>query len=296
MSISQDDGFAADLNHLGVQMAPHTTLKINHAGRAAVLAAVFFVTALPYRAHAQFEGLLGSITDVGVFYTCWNTRSGVEETEDCPGGTNGYGFEILWGMRPIHIAGRQTKPDSWKVIQKQERQDGGPVTSTTFTYQRVEGTSTSTWAILPELALGYSQFSGFGSTDSTYELRGTVRELPAVTLYGTVQGPGILKIVAPYLGLRTGLIQLQNTQVIDSLDSKTAVAYTGTATAFQVGGAVGLAIGIGPINLTTEAAYHIRRFPSVHWGASVPARIPRSLDFSGPAFTIGLQVGLREPK
>ena len=37
-----------------------------------------------------------------------------------------------------------------------------------------------------EFALGYSQFSGFGSSDPTIELRGAVRELPSASLYATL--------------------------------------------------------------------------------------------------------------
>ena len=209
---------------------------------------------------AQLEYLTRDVTDINVFLSCWSTPDNLDDSGSCLDERSGFGIEVLWAL----------------------------------------SSDSSESPVFLEMGLGYSQFGGFESEDAAYELRGTVRDLPAVSLYATWTGlPG----VRPYAGLRTGYITLRNVQAYDRFnppDDTIGTVYSATADALQLGPLIGLGLGWGRVYLTGEVAYLRRRLPSIQWAAGsntrIPASLPRELDFSGLSFALGLQVQVRDPK
>jgi hypothetical protein len=266
---------------------------------AAAAAAVALASApAPARAQIGFEDLLGSITEISVSGTCWSTRSEAIRTSDCPGGRNGYGLEVLWALTKVPLRG-ETKPDTtWVATQKQVIQRDGRVDTVTVLTPREEDDDSGSRVLL-ELGLGYSQFSGFTSTDDRFELRGTVREVPSVAVYASLEGPGIVGHVNPYVGIRSGLIKLSDFQLFTPVEGDSTTAYRGSAEVFQVGGAVGIAFGSDIASVFLEAQLNLRRFTSVDWtggaGGTIPGFLPRELDFSGPSVSVGGHTQVRPP-
>ncbi|HEX6912741.1 MAG TPA: hypothetical protein VF142_20205 [Longimicrobium sp.] len=261
------------------------------------LAATF--AARPLGAQIGFESLWGGVTDISISGSCWNTRSEfLREEQSCPNKKIGYGVEVIWNLRSIPIGKKPDgEPDTaWVLAEKDESFRGGQVDSVRHYTVQVNAVEDERPRVLIEVGLGYSQFSGFESADPEYELRGMVREIPAVNLYGTLNwdrlGP-----FKPYLGVRSGLIQLHNVQLYDSITADTAVVYFGSAQTFQLGGIAGLAFGASPVHVFGEFAYNLRRFPSVQWGTAGTNRLPdtlfKSFDFSGISLSVGLQVSIR---
>jgi len=251
----------------------------------------------PARAQIGFEDLLESVTDIAVSVTCWSTRSESVRRSDCPGGKNGYGIEVLWALKTVPL-GRQPAVDttwvpSGKTVTVRE---GRPDTVTTLTMEAEEA-EVPGYRILVELGLGYSQFSGFTSTDERFELRGTIREEPSLAFYASLEGPGMLRWVNPYAGVRTGLIRLGGVQAFTP-EGDSITAYVGSAEAFQIGGTIGISAGTEVASLFLEAQLNLRRFTSVDWtagaGGTLPAFLPRGLDFTGPSLSLGVQVHVRD--
>ncbi len=259
----------------------------------------------PVSAVAQFESLLTSVTDINVFTSCWSTPKGVG-SPNC-GDRLGYGLEVLWELKRYPLSTATQLPDSMNLVGVEKRYPrgaggrGSAAADSTLKYERIPGGKKAKRELLLELALGYSQFTGLESDDPTYELRGTVREIPSLSLYGSFTGLPGGEFVVPYLGARTGLIRLQNVQIFDSVHTESTVVYSGAAEAFQLGAAIGVGISVPglPVTASVEASYHQRKFVSVQWtpvGNRVPARFPREFDFSGPSLSFGLQVRVRPPK
>lgn len=253
-------------------------------------------------AHAQLgvEDVLESVTDIAVSGSCWSTRSESLRRADCPGGRNGYGLEVMWELKTIHLGQRPKVDTTWVESQKTVTIRGGrPDTVTTLVMETAEQESDG-WSILVELALGYSQFSGFQSTDDRYDLRGTVREQPSLAIYGSLSGPA-LGAFSPYVGVRSGLVRLNDVTLFTpaGADAEETTSYAGHAEVFQVGGALGLALDVGPVSWFVEGQLNLRRFPSIDWtdgaGGTLPGFLPRALDFSGPSLSVGVQIHIREP-
>ena len=260
--------------------------------------------AAPLRAQVGFEGLFKDITDINFFFTCWGTREGVIRKHDCPVGSNGYGLEVLYEVGRIGLPGSPTRTTdgAWKLTEKTETRRGASVDSTR-SYVWEEPSTRPVRYVLLEFAFGYSQFSGFESADTSFDLRGSVRELPAVSMYDSLNvedAPFPLNYLSPYVGLRSGLLQLNNVQILDHVAPDTSVAYSGSALAFQLGVAGGLVVSFGDrIHLFVERAQHVRRFPNVQWSATGTPRVrrafPQTLDFSGSATLVGVQLTIRDP-
>ena len=264
------------------------------------LAALLVCSPTPARAQIGIEDLLGSVTDIDVSASCWATKSASLRSTDCPGGSNGYGVEVLWALKTIHLGRRPRVDTTWVESQKTVTVRQGRADTVTTLAMHEEEKADSSWSILVELALGYSQFSGFRSADERYDLRGTVREQPSLAFYGSLNGPGILQHLSPYVGVRSGLIRLSDVQLFTPADGDETTAFTGSAEVFQVGGAVGIAAEAGPVSLFVEGQLNLRRFPSIDWtageGGTLPGFLPRALDFSGPSISVGLQIHIREPQ
>jgi len=131
-----------------------------------------------------------------------------------------------------------------------------------------------------ELALGYTQLAGYRGRQ--VDLRGSIEELPAITLYGTLnQG----RWVEFYAGLRTGLVQTKGLRAL----SGTSVSYAEGST-FQFG-VVGPGVLVGDPEgdwgIFLEPAFTFRKFDALKWAEGTPpSEVLRSLDFS--AFTLAL--------
>jgi hypothetical protein len=252
----------------------------------------------PARAQLGIEDLLESVTDIAVSVTCWNTHSEPLRRSDCPGGKNGYGVEVLWSLKTVPL-GRQPAVDTtWVPSGKTVTvRQGRPDTVTTLAMEERERGAPG-YRLLIELGLGYSQFSGFTSSDERYDLRGTIREQPSIAFYASLEGPGILQHVSPYAGLRSGLIRLSDVQVFTPPEGDETTAYRGSAEVFQVGGAIGLSAGTDVASVFLEAQLNLRRFNSVDWtggaGGAIPGFLPRGLDFTGPSLSLGVQLHLRD--
>ena len=137
--------------------------------------------------------------------------------------------------------------------------------------------------------------------DPSFELKGTVREIPAVSVYGTLSSDdssSILKRLRPYVSLRTGLIQLNDVQALDPISAEKFDLYAGVAQTFQIGASLGVAFGYKQkVYPFVEYSWQRRKFPSVQWFAQeseeIPRRFPRELDFSGNSLTVGIRVALK---
>jgi len=251
----------------------------------------------PARAQIGFEDLLGSITDISVSGTCWSTRSASIRSADCPGGQNGYGLEVLWALKKLSL-GETHSDTTWVASQKRVIQRGGR-TDTVTVLTPEEKEDDDGYHLLIELGLGYSQFSGFASTDDRFDLRGTVREVPSVAVYATLEGPpkSFLEYVNPYVGVRSGLIELSGVQAFSPVDGDSTTSYAASAEVFQVGGAIGVAVGNEAASLFVEAQLNLRRFTSIDWtggtGGTIPGFLPRGLDFTGPSLSVGVQIHVR---
>lgn len=268
------------------------TLLVSAAGASLVLRAA------PAHAQIGFEDLLGSITDVDVSITCWSTRSESLRDANCPRRHVGYGIEVLWALKTIPV-GRQPHVDTtWVPSGKSVQAHGSRADTTTTLKPQVEAPKRPGYHVLVELGLGYSQFSGFGSSNARFDLRGTVREQPSVAFYASAEGPGLLDHVNPYLGLRSGLVKLTGVQAFVPPQGDSTTAFTGTAEVFQVGLAAGVAFGSDEASLFVEGQLNLRRFGSVDWtggnGGTIPGFLPRSLDFTGPSVSIGAQIHVRD--
>ena len=250
-----------------------------------------------------FESLLSNITDVNFFYSCWKA-GGNFKTAGCPGTTKkaGYGVEVLYSLGKIHIPWTKTYSTNTVWIDTTRVTPPEIVTQ----YKKAGTKDVPYWYLQSEFALSYSQFSGFGSADPTYDLQGTVRELPGLAMYFTIQADKdsvraqkFLSVFSPYIGFKSGLIQLNNVQILDRAVTDTFFVYSGTSSAFQVGFVYGLVISpLDKLSFFIEGARNVRRFANIQWaGASgnnkVPRKFPTVLDFSGSAITTGLQLQIK---
>lgn len=249
-------------------------------------------------AYAQFEGLLSGITDVSLNASCAQAR-GEFTSNDCLSKST-FGIEMIWRVREIARNGMAAIPTVQRhtgTTRTTRRAAGDTVayTETTETYAVVPGPDTASKYWILELALGYSQFASVRSRDASFELRGTARELPALTVY--LSFDGYLGAVTPYVGVRSGIIDIQNLQAIDGVRGIETTVYSATPRAFQLGGIIGLAFGTWMLQPRIEYAYHLRDFPSLQWSpGKVPTRVPREIAFSGSTITVGLQINVRDLK
>lgn len=139
------------------------------------------------------------------------------------------------------------------------------------------------WGV--EMGIGYGQFAGLDLADSDLQLRGSIRDLPAATIYASYEP------WSTYFGLRTGFMKTKGLQVFDKT---TGERYSGDAEAFLAGLLVGYSWGVGGFWAFSEFAYTSRYFPSVDWGkGNLPAGIPTDFQASGWSLTAGVQFPIR---
>lgn len=199
-----------------------------------------------------------------------------------------FGLEILFEIGTLR---RQTGPapvptDSVRVVWREmivERTAEGVDTVNIYDVEPVVTSAPTVDVWTFELGLRYGQMSGFDAREPTIEMKGAVRDLPAVSLYASYDASGT------YFGLRSGLMETTGLQVID----EGGTAYKGSGQSFMAGVLVGQAWAIAGINLFVEGAYMVRDFPSVEWSSSTPPPgTPRSMNLSGWSLGGGVQFGV----
>jgi len=146
---------------------------------------------------------------------------------------------------------------------------------------------------LYEVGVAYSQLTGFRSRDANIDLRGSIRELPALSFYVTWHAE---RRWSEYVGLHVGLVQLQGLNMYDSAGT----LYSAGGSTWEVGGSVGLSWNVSnAVSLVAEPSYTWRRFAGLDWSAGLngkplPDRLPRSLRFTGATLSGGLQIKVKK--
>ena len=228
------------------------------------VAAMFVV--IPSRAEAQIgliESIFRNLDNVGGFwvYAGFQPHSRVL-TAARPGtptkqsGMQGPGFAFTFHMG---AAGRERKEQP----AKRERADTIP-----------------SWRF--ELALAYSHITGFRSQNPSFDLRGSIRELPRLAWFAEWHPE---RRLSPYFGVHMGLVQLQSVAIYDT----TGAYYPISGSTWEVGASLGTALnfraGSETFALFVEPGYTLRNVASLDWGGqnskTIPARFPRSLRFTG---------------
>jgi hypothetical protein len=264
------------------------------------LALVFWLP--PSTLAAQdFPSLIKHVNSLAFSFSCWNARGAVDR-RDCWTDAVDYGIEVTYGVTkvPFPWSRNVTIPGGWKPVRKEVTSRNGKPDSTLI-YQPVEDTTSMSSYLFIELGVGYSQFSGFSSVDTSFVLKGSVREIPSLSVYGTLSSDDTTSALRRYrlrVGLRSGLIQLNNAQILDPMPDGNADTFAGTAQTFQLGGMAGFALAFNKeLYPYVEYAWQFRKFPSVEWNAVesriAPLRFPRVLDFTGPSLTVGVRVQLK---
>lgn len=245
------------------------------------------------------EGLVTQVDEINFSFSCWNPHGALRATDSCASGRRGFGLEVLYDIGKIAFPGFDSE-----VVRRDTV--GGTTTCTAAGQCQTTVSFTVVREHVPrryvelELGLGYRQFGGFGSRDPGMALDGTVRELPAISLYASgvfEDAPLPLRLFSPYVGVHSGLIELHELTALATGANEYTV-YSGGGRTFQWGGSLGLALTIPnlPVYLFADVAMSWRRFPSVQWSTAgtnqIPQSLPRSLDFGGASSNIGVQVSL----
>lgn len=249
----------------------------------------------PASVSAQFgalEALARNVTDLSFFGGMGGLLPAADEMSSGEGTFN-FGVELLFEIasveRPISGARRPAPADSvrldWtrmEVVRSEEGVD-------TVYYYEVEPVSpppapTETiWTV--ELGIGYGQISGFDLADPSLQLRGSIRDLPAASVYAFYEP------LSTYFGIRTGFMRTKGLQVFDR---DTGESFTGDAEAFLAAGLLGYAWSVSDFWAFVESAYTVRYFPSVQWsGGALPAGVPTDLNVSGWSVTAGIQFPIK---
>lgn len=200
-----------------------------------------------------------------------------------------FGIEALFEVGSVSrpLAGATPPPGDSVEIRWTGREvvRRGAETDTVDTYEVHEVTPrvprVDIWTF--EVGLGYGQLTGFESATEGLELKGSVRDLPALSLYASYEPLGA------YFGLRSGFMRFQGLQIIDA----EGVSYAGSAESFLAGLAVGQAFQVMDLFVFLEGAYTFRSFPSVSWGNDVPPPgTPREISLSAWSLATGVQFGI----
>jgi hypothetical protein len=141
-----------------------------------------------------------------------------------------------------------------------------------------------------ELAVGYDQMFLRSKFVNKYGLRGTIRNLPAISIYASSSN-GL------YAGFGTGLVSLSNVSAF--LDGHRAFSVGGDT--FDLAGKIGVSKDLGDkvatkysrANLFVELAYHARFLGNVSYGMGAPDTLPGSLFFGGVVVSVGAQISLK---
>src|SRR5690606_21890984 len=252
------------------------------ASSAAIAAATL---AAPASAAAQLgavEALLRNATDLSFYF---NT-GGIMPRSDGLGtgdwGLAGFGLELLFEIgrvhaRPAAAAATVAAEDDARQWTEMRIVRKGAQVDTTYIYK-----DDVLWTF--ELGVGYGQVTGFRSRVPGLDLRGAVRDLPAVSLYANHEP------LNAYAGLRSGFMRTQGLQAF--IDDGSTIS--GTAESFLAGVVLGKSLALGSMTLFLETAYALRHFPSIQWNTDgpLPPGTPRALTRSGWSVGTGIQFGI----
>ena len=258
---------------------------------AGVAGWLLFAAASPAVAQlGAIEALLRNVTDVSFYAGSGLFFPKPDLLDESEHGLSSYGVELLFEIGAVRRARPSNTPPSTDSVtlvwtgMEVRRSDGRA--DTVYTYQPrpvVRSTAFDTvWTF--ELGVGYGQTAGFEASDPDLELRGSVRDLPAVTAYASYETTGT------YFGMRTGFMRTQALQV-STADGTT---FRGSGEAFLLGAVLGQAFDISAVTAFLETGYMIRHFPSVQWDGSetLPAGVKRDLRLSGFVASVGIQFAL----
>jgi hypothetical protein len=259
---------------------------------ASTFVAVLTILVAPDRAAAQFgalEAFARKVTDLSFYFNAGGLFSGGEDLRTDDGGLQQFGVELLFSVGSVdRVTGpAPTQTDTarlvWTEMVVVKSDDGSEDTTYVYEVRPTPAPTAPTEAIWYfEMGFGYGQMSGFESSDPSLDLRGTIRDLPAVSLYASYEPWGA------YVGLRTGYQKLQSLQVFD----ENGVSFKGRAENFFAGALVGYAKEFAGLNLFVETAVGLRDFTSVEWSGPIGtpplATLPRALAVS--AWTVGTGV------
>jgi hypothetical protein len=141
-----------------------------------------------------------------------------------------------------------------------------------------------------DLGISYGQLDGVRQI-LPYEVRGYVRELPALSLYATVRPfGGWWSFLGFYGGVRVASISLQDTQLfVPTSDSVPIVSLS--ASTFATGLTGGLEFALpNNVRLVVERSSMRREFNSLAYNPSksIPRDVPHSLSLSGSNIDFGV--------
>jgi hypothetical protein len=265
--------------------------------RLPVALALLFVAAPPV--HAQggiIERLLGRMSNVNAFLL----RGGLApDGQDVGGdrafGLRGFGIEFAIGVGTVERGEpkrvTRLEPREVHVTGSGESQD----TTTIYDWVDARDDSDVETIALFDIGVGYSQQWGFTSLRDDFAFTGSLRELPSLTFYVTMwpEREG----VSPYLGLRSGLVQLHEAHFQTPSPTTAGVTddYPLAAQAFQMGVVAGGVWDIQGVNIFSEISYNHRYFAGINMAGkreTYPATLPRTLNLSGYQVSLGFQYGL----
>lgn len=250
----------------------------------------------PAPASAQFgalEALARNVTDLSFFGGVGGLVPAADEMAGEGAGNFSFGVELLFEIasveRPIPGARRPVQPDSVRLAwtrMEVVRSEEGVDTVYYYDVQPVSSPPAPTetiWSV--ELGIGYGQISGFDLADPSLKLRGSVRDLPAASVYASYEP------WSTYFGIRTGFMRTKGLQVLDRDGGE---SFDGDGEAFLAAGLLGYAWSLSDFWAFLESAYTIRYFPSVQWsGGALPAGVPTDLRLSGWSVTAGIQFPIK---
>ena len=280
--------------------------------RSAVTLAVLIATgSRPVVAQLPIlEGLFKNVSDVNLFGTmAWfanrppTLAARLDNGDPKAGPMLGLGFEVSFDVgefspRPT-AASTKTPPATRDTVEVRERHPDGSV----LIYKPVKPAEDdekgdNRW--LAELAIGYTELRGFESARAGVDMRGTLRELPAVSLYFNhlPAGDDSNKTLSWYLGFRTGLADLHSLRgyIGNPNDGVADSIYSGGGTTFQFGLLAGGVLDFGPLSVFFEPSITRRRFSSIEWtgiSGTIADALPRALDMSTWALAMGAQISIK---
>ncbi|MGH7720254.1 MAG: hypothetical protein ACREON_15600 [Gemmatimonadaceae bacterium] len=274
--------------------------------RRSLLLPLALVAALPSVARAQFglvEGLFSNVSSVGM-YGIWGgfAPDSKSLTTGDPGepprqiGVYGWGFELAFQVgaltRPRTGFAERPRSDTARTLSSVTVTRHGDEADTSYVHTVIVTTVTprdTTWLI--EIGLGYGQVGGFRAQDPTFDLRGTIRELPAFSVYLTHTKSDL------YMGLRSGLLELQSMRIYDQSGELSTVDGSTFSLGLMAGRSFGVPGGFENLSFFVEGAYTFRKFASLEYDTPFtvfPERYPRELSFSGWDVGVGFQLDLRK--
>ena len=256
--------------------------------RALILCAM--LVALPRGLRAQLsmvEHIFNNLDDAGAFWvyqgfspTSSTLTAGTPGGRPKQSGLQGLGFGFTFHLSDIPTCRHRPHQEETRSVPASE--------SPQVDHSCPKEDSIPTWRF--ELALIYSQVSGFHSRDPSFDLRGSIQELPRLSWF-VLYGPG--RWFSPYFGVHVGLLQMQNVAIIDSTGAYYPLGGNTYEVGVAVGGALLVKVGSEALQAFVEPGYTMRSFTSLAWNGqtkTIPARFPRGLRFTGWEVAAGLEV------